>query len=204
MLYNKQTIYNTPTIYKTGAGGGGGDDSLLRLGFVYPLNDPETIVLDNEFIKSDISIKCSFVLNDDASNRQLVKFCDENGICCSRFYMNNGNFIVDNVGNSGMSSSYYERKSPFTHIMHQNESKGFTYAGTGTSLAPYDTNNNIIRKIEIISFMGRITFFEGNAILYNNVNKIMDLEPFIDLSSNEKGFIDNVSGRKYIFNCRVF
>lgn len=52
--------------------------------------------------------------------------------------------------------------------------------------------------------MGRITFFEGNAILYNNVNKIMDLEPFIDLSSNEKGFIDNVSGRKYIFNCRVF
>ena len=183
--------------------GGGGDGGLIRLDFIYPLNGTETIVLENEFKKSDISIKCSFVMNDDASNRQLIRFCDENNVCCSRFYMNNSYFIVDNIGNSGMTNSYYERKAPFTHIMYQGETRGFVYGGTGTGSAPYDANNNIIRKIEISSFVGRITFFEGNAI-YTNANKIMDLEPFIDLSSNEKGFIDNVSGHKYILNCRVF
>lgn len=208
MIENKPTIYNTPTIYKTGAGGGGGgggggDDGLMRFDFIFTTNSPETIVLENEFKKSDISIKCSFALNNDASNRQIIKFCDENNICCSRFYMNNSYFMVDNIGDSGMTSSYFERNSPFTHIMHQGETRGFTYSGNGIGLTPYNTNNNIIKKIEISRIIGRITFFDGNAI-YTNANKIMDLEPFMDLSNNECGYIDNVSGHKYIINCRVF
>lgn len=186
MLYNKPKIYKTPTIYNTGAGGGGGPTqySSIYISGEIPLDLPQALE------KANLCIIFSFVkTNNSMTMLKLYNGENANG------YVNigsNGSLRVNNE-TASYSNEIAINYSDQSVIIREGGYRRFEGYGITNNWCPYQ--NDTINKITVFGIIKRIAFYRGAINDFGQDNKIIDFRPYNE--NGENGFKDIVSGIFY-------
>lgn len=194
MIENKPTIYNTATIYNTGAGGGGGggvDKNIFSSMFVS--TDYREIVFDDTIEKNNLSILCSFCRYPNFAGR-ILKLYDSESNQIGQLFTNDGTnlFVNNQVGVDGDETALME--GPRTIIMNNSSYRSYSAGSYLNFNCPW--SNGYIKKISFgISYILRFALYKGGIDINNNSQFLVDMRPSI--VNGEKGMKDIVNNKFY-------
>ena len=150
MINNKPTIYDTPTIYKTGAGGGGGGE--IRNLIYYTYFTSNDVNKDNAKIGSTINYENTSIVSDTINdfNTSPINFLSYNTADSASSYITSINKKIYSVELFQKSHSIYGGSGP---------QFGFLISGHGFSVIKHSSNSYVVIDggFEIIELYNGVT-----------------------------------------------
>lgn len=198
------TICKTPTIYDTGAGGGGiNPNDIFYKNFVISAGTPDPIILGEAETNKDVCIKVNFVKrNTNAAT--ILELLDENETRVARVQVSSSMYVSNSSG-AGDNTAWGVDRNPNVVIIENSNYVVQFGASESNWSCPFAENN--FKKIALAYgiIYQNIAIYKADTITGKPVNYKHNLIPYYN-DNTDKGLIDLVTHIKYPYlaNSKIY